>query len=1372
MKVTDDHSAKVKISSVWEKNYVVDGWQTRFLTPSYNLPRYSLEANRHHFTNIPNDKLQYLINSYNLDNCYQIRAARGLESVIVNQNESLAEGIDYHVSQGMYSFELNAIGSTNRKWNENVPNALSFVGDIVRQEDPLNPVILQNIDFENFVTSNEWTIELVNLSEVENITTSSNNWVISHNLQSEDVVWQIYLETGTLNEFEAILATNVSIPNDHEIDIDFSSPYTGKVAVFEAKPSQIFEVLTPSNIWTINHNFGTKNIYVQPLIFNGSTFDYIVPLETIVLNDNSVEVHFSNAQSGKVFIIELSNRFEVPVASTTWTVPGDFSNNKTPIFQVFIDNGSGTFIQEFPVSPLISPTEMQITFSVPKSGYLSYAQVDSLWFYEVSSTQLGFIKNAVVSGPVVWATTTTLDQQIYYVDHNPYTVVVSLNGNPLVRDVDYHSEDTSTIVIHQMIDANQLIQITSVSNRVITPDGTSFDIIGAGTVGAKAFITLPTKGIGIASDAPQEKWTLIKVNPISFERVHGFYSGLSQVEAVAYTWPTVSAQIVNSEFAYLRQWWRVYVHNIVGNTAILRAQNLSTGQHTNVSTGIEWEGSITNTVGTIGTFDALSASDSYLRFNITVGARKLHVGDEFVFTFGYDRDLYEQFHYDNSWSPELSTRGVVGDLQLAHHPIKLLPLGSAYPHAVSETITLTFVQDPDYPLLTGGAFKVTGSVSGEHPYAFLGKEYDNGLFRFRLVRSSELFDKYAMFADPNGYSMAYAQRAIDAYDLVDGDELVFIINDRRPNYLVHGSQTGYTKPASVGYFYWNGKIGFQLDAPVFSVSQQPSHHDTILSSGTFVIDNSTSITFHNPPRFDASNERLKFVYHTDASTSMKVRDNDEQFLLYSSTRGQLPAVQINERYTEWECAERMSERTFNLDLTINDSIFNELVNVVFEESLWIRDPNDLSFETLALFKDNKKPNLFLSNSKPIDTFYVDIIANQFKMVHSQDVLILNEPYSSITRLDVNSYQEDVLTLELGSNHPELGSTTTLVPTFLVAVDYKSSGYDGSLLAMNQSSTTDPNVVIEDNVAYMGGVVDASFTLDPYSASWDGYDPGFTLLNAPKLQNPVIPDRGFKFEVWLSNVGYQDEIKHNKVGTLTWQFDPDAGFSRQVLDFTDNFASHYLKLNTSMSLIVAQADEYNDLMRVMISERLSMIFAEQSIHIDLPSSDVPGDNNAETSFDDFDIEFKSSYLMPAYHGYDMYGFDMEDFAIDLPSGTSYAVGGYEEDLPDPSNITVLDIQTQIGSPITKIYENPVSELLVRLADMSSTINLYTHTPSLPSAPNQLGYPLVEGLDYTMSEISVNGIPTYKLIKMELPGFPDPDEPLQWKKHPQAIQMVVS
>lgn len=46
-----------------------------------------------------------------------------------------------------------------------------------------------------------------------------------------------------------------------------------------------------------------------------------------------------------------------------------------------------------------------------------------------------------------------------------------------------------------------------------------------------------------------------------------------------------------------------------------------------------------------------------------------------------------------------------------------------------------------------------------------------------------------------------------------GDVFKFDTYDRKPSYLVHGSVTGFTEPAVIGEFYWNGKIGFTITKP-------------------------------------------------------------------------------------------------------------------------------------------------------------------------------------------------------------------------------------------------------------------------------------------------------------------------------------------------------------------------------------------------------------------------------------------------------------------------------------------------------------------------------------------------------------------------------
>ena len=49
--------------------------------------------------------------------------------------------------------------------------------------------------------------------------------------------------------------------------------------------------------------------------------------------------------------------------------------------------------------------------------------------------------------------------------------------------------------------------------------------------------------------------------------------------------------------------------------------------------------------------------------------------------------------------------------------------------------------------------------------------------------------------------------------LFAGDTFTFETFEDKPSYLVHGSVTGWTPPATVGQYYWNGKIGFKITKP-------------------------------------------------------------------------------------------------------------------------------------------------------------------------------------------------------------------------------------------------------------------------------------------------------------------------------------------------------------------------------------------------------------------------------------------------------------------------------------------------------------------------------------------------------------------------------
>lgn len=64
------------------------------------------------------------------------------------------------------------------------------------------------------------------------------------------------------------------------------------------------------------------------------------------------------------------------------------------------------------------------------------------------------------------------------------------------------------------------------------------------------------------------------------------------------------------------------------------------------------------------------------------------------------------------------------------------------------------------------------------------------------------------------------------------DKISFSTFEKKPTYLVHGSVSGWQKPATVGEYYWNGKIGFKIP---------PVRVNAFTSSGT-LIQGSTSWT--------------------------------------------------------------------------------------------------------------------------------------------------------------------------------------------------------------------------------------------------------------------------------------------------------------------------------------------------------------------------------------------------------------------------------------------------------------------------------------------------------------------------------------------------
>lgn len=154
-------------------------------------------------------------------------------------------------------------------------------------------------------------------------------------------------------------------------------------------------------------------------------------------------------------------------------------------------------------------------------------------------------------------------------------------------------------------------------------------------------------------------------------------------------------------------------------------------------------------------------------------------------------------------------------------------------------------------------FAVVGSVSGPQPNAFVNETYNNGLISFTIYSND--------------------------YEFTPGEFYSFYVIDPRPSYLIHGSVSGMQKPAAIGVPYNNGKIAFTLKEPEYFLNS-----DVITTFNTpILLGGLSNIEFFKNPRFDAISETVTLKVLTSTTLSVS-----------SSVRGMLKGATLNVPYYE------------------------------------------------------------------------------------------------------------------------------------------------------------------------------------------------------------------------------------------------------------------------------------------------------------------------------------------------------------------------------------------------------------------------------------------------------------------------------------------
>lgn len=1138
VKPTDSIFIKSKQSSIWDKVYTTDGYQRRFVLPPFISPRYSTEVNDYSFTS--DKQNDYCYSTLNLPNVFQVREARGIESVKVG-NSTLIEGLDYHLSHGAFSFEV----LPNSKWQQtNLKNVETKLFNFATSKWDTSPIPSNNgsiislpesggflladvnVNFDN-LNPDSWTIICTDVSHdkifevitptFEGTSTpppanqndywydSANNilykwisgawteviitdsmiinaidhstWNIPHNLNNKNLMWEIFVETPS--GLSTGVLTDVILSDFNNGIINFNRPYSGKIRIFSVPSlnSFIVPITDSSKKWTITHNFNTLKIIAQVFIDQpGRGLTPVLPESLIIVDNNTIEIHFSKSIYGKVLIIPAETSIDQIIPATSWDINSP-NIGLSPIVQVFtIDSGSLQQIIPKAIN-IIDNDNIQILFTKTISGYITIAPiVEGYWF----------------------------------------TIYSKLKGS------------LGTIRSNTLFTGNN-IQFSAIALPITK-------------IGAKATISLqpgislqPTTDVG-------EIWSLIKVNPIVCEPAQVIRTGLASINAKS-LWTTIVGTLAQTviDCEYDPTLIKIYKNGTLLSSTEFTATNGTTITLVDMCAQDdvflirsiipqEWHLTCITATPTTATFEAVGSVSGILGFydllqtevsqinvinqvliTCTPGIRLMTVGDSIVFMLGYDGGELDASGFDGVELDVIDYEECFTHINSNLPVPQFIPFTASFINAPAETWTFMFQEGTN-------DFTVVGSISGPQKNATIGEEYENGIIRLRIVSSLEPIDVFQIYVP--GYIPDYMSRMVARGELIDGDKISLRIYDKKPNYLVHGSLTGFTQPAVLGEYYWNGKIGFFLDLPKYRVSDEPSVIQEI-RTGQVTLTDGTQITFNRPPRFDADDERLNLTYHEAAWTNAKLNDPTHQFLISSSTRGYLPAAVVGTRYKDLETVDNYPNVCSAFDFTIDTS--------------------------------------------STSSFTIAIEGTKYKPFHLQQMVILTGGLGDT--LQINTFQEDKflfktdrLQLELGSindefifnnaaNKLELNTART-IPTYLLAA------------VNNHEFTTGYELDILDGTGF--DTIDA------------------TLPIVPGEQFPAIPDRGDRFNVFLSNV------KDVHIGTISWQFDTDAQFYRQVIDVEDNFVSNYLTLNTNLTFEVQQADEYNQLVGTLITDHLSVL----------------------------------------------------------------------------------------------------------------------------------------------------------------------------------------
>lgn len=464
----------------------------------------------------------------------------------------------------------------------------------------------------------------------------------------------------------------------------------------------------------------------------------------------------------------------------------------------------------------------------------------------------------------------------------------------------------------------------------------------------------------------------------------------------------------------------------------------------------------------------------------------------------------------------------------------------------------------------------------------LGPWYENAEIKIKIVHPTIAFDPSKAYNEE--YLTWYTTQCIADNVVQIGDTFYFEILDKKPNYLVYGSENKQFQFATIGEYFWNGEIGFMPAAPHYSINGtyflNPLDYDR--SYGYYHYDNDLlPISQFSKNSFDDS------AYDSDFATFGEYKNlvhsnkywflEDSYPLKWNIKEGTLflPKIDEEEPVTlgiEFYRPPRFDAHDERFDISINanyvtpdpeaslpqyqfnvnSSIAGKLPSAIFNQLYSNFETNSLSSTYGNAGALNFK--LFSDWSElDEDTYFtVEIISNFIKPFHSKDVLILKNQNDQAGKLVVNTLNFDKLQFNIFNKpiNDTLGNyfdDISLIPTYV------------------KLSKLNPYFLDKDITKFNGSFDAFEFENSFYDYQFDSQPANFNRIDT--------------YDLLLSNSPTE------KVGTISSIFDPAAGFNRQVIDVESKFLKTHLPLNTSMKFTSIQTDEYNHQVGTLITETI-------------------------------------------------------------------------------------------------------------------------------------------------------------------------------------------